>query len=69
MVEMGEERLKQKEWIDRENRLNQGGHVLVEGANGEGKEELRPQWLYGKHAWPSDYCISLVAITGPLHMY
>lgn len=32
---MGEGRLRQKERIDRENRLNQGGCVLVRGADGE----------------------------------
>ena len=46
MVEMGEGRLRQKERIDRENRLNQGGRVLVRTANGEGDGELQPRWLF-----------------------
>lgn len=41
---------RQKEGIDKENRLNQGGCVLVRGAKGEGEGELQPQWLTGKHA-------------------
>lgn len=39
-VEMGEGRLRQKERIERENRINQGGCVLVRGAKGEGEGEL-----------------------------
>lgn len=66
-VVMGEGRLRREEGIDRENRLNQGGCVLVTGAKGEG--EVQPQWLSGKHAGPSDYCIPLAAIAGPHHVY
>lgn len=39
-VEMGEGRLRQKERIDRENSINQGGCVLAREAKGEGEGEF-----------------------------
>lgn len=53
-VDMGEGRLRQKERIDRENAINQGGCILVRRSKGEGAgergESFQPQWLSGKHA-------------------
>lgn len=58
-----DKRDKKDRWT---NRLNQGGHVLVKGAHGEGKE---PPRVYGKHTQPSDDGSSSVAITGPFHVH
>lgn len=59
-VEMGEGRLRQKERIDKENRLNQGGCVLVREAGGEGGGELQPQWLSGRHACRAFWLLYLI---------